>query len=188
MLLFYVLVFWPQGLWGLSSLTRDHIGSWTLDYWITREVPGLFSWVWLMLQTLIWNTWLRSSDSQVLGRPQKPLGPGFFTHKARGKAEWPLLFFLVWRVYKEKMSSWKEEIQFSFWWAAQVDGTFTMPCFLIINIGSPPAVSPSRVRTFQRLESLPLLEHPSANWPFPSHTLCLFLGSRRVRGEQEDSR
>ena len=56
------------------------------------------------------------------------------------------------------------------------------------NIGSPPAVSPSRVRTFQRLESLPLLEHPSANWPFPSHTLCLFLGSRRVRGEQEDSR
>ena len=60
------------------------------------------------------------------------------------------------------MSSWKEEVQFSFWWAAQVDGTFTMPCFLIVNIGGPPAVSPSRVRTFQRLEFLPLLEHPSA--------------------------
>ena len=131
---------------------------------------------------------LRSSDSQVLGRPQKPFGPGFFTHKARGKAEWPLLFFLVWRFYREKMSSWKEEVQFSFWWAARIDGTFTMPCFLIVSIGGPPAVSPSRVRTFQRLESLPLLEHPSANWPFPSHTLCLFLGSRRVRGEQEDSR
>ena len=122
MLLFYVSVFWPQGLWGLSSLTRDHVGSWTLDCWTTREAPGLFSWVWLMLQTLIWNTWLRSSGSQVLGRPQKPLGPGFFTHKARGKAEWPLLFFLVWRVYKEKMSSWKEEMTVLFlvgssgWW------------------------------------------------------------------------
>ena len=121
-----------------------------------------------MLQTLIWDTWLRSSDIQVLGRPQKPLGPGFFTHKARGRAEWPLLFFLVWRFYKEKMSSWKEEVQFSFWWAGRVDGTFTMPCFLIISIGGPPAVSPSRVWTLQRLESLPLPEHPSANWPFHS--------------------
>lgn len=134
-----------------------------------------------MLQTLIWDTWLRSSDIQVLGRPQKPLGPGFFTHKARGRAEWPLLFFLVWRFYKEKMSSWKEEVQFSFWWAGRVDGTFTMPCFLIISIGGPPAVSPSRVWTLQRLESLPLPEHPSANWPFHSSTLRLLLGSWRDR-------
>ena len=38
--------FWPQGMWDLSSLTRDpthipYIGRWSLNHWITREVPVL---------------------------------------------------------------------------------------------------------------------------------------------------
>ena len=44
--LFYVLVFWPQGMWDLSSLTRDRthtscIGRQTLNHWATREVRKL---------------------------------------------------------------------------------------------------------------------------------------------------
>ena len=56
LLLFYILVFWPQGMWDLSSLTRD----WTscmkgevLNRWIFRQVPGeivLFpSWNFILL-------------------------------------------------------------------------------------------------------------------------------------------
>ena len=38
------LVFWPRGMWDLSSLTRDQtctpcIGRWSLNHWTTREVP-----------------------------------------------------------------------------------------------------------------------------------------------------
>ena len=41
LLLFYVLVFWPQGMWNLSSPTRDqtHIacfGRRSLSHWTTR--------------------------------------------------------------------------------------------------------------------------------------------------------
>ena len=44
LLLFYVLAFWPQGMWNPSSLTRDWtgtacIGRQSLKYWITKEVP-----------------------------------------------------------------------------------------------------------------------------------------------------
>ena len=44
LLLFYVLVFWPQVMWDLSSRTRDQtrtpcIGRWSLNHWTTREVP-----------------------------------------------------------------------------------------------------------------------------------------------------
>ena len=44
LLLFYVLVFWPQGIWDPSSLTRDRthtpcIGRQRLNHWTTREVP-----------------------------------------------------------------------------------------------------------------------------------------------------
>ena len=44
LLLLYALVFWPQGLWDLSSLTRDQIctlpiGRQSLNHWTTREVP-----------------------------------------------------------------------------------------------------------------------------------------------------
>ena len=41
---FYVLVFWPWGMWGLSSLTKNQtynpcIGKGSLNHWTTREVP-----------------------------------------------------------------------------------------------------------------------------------------------------
>jgi len=44
--LFYVLVFWPWGMWDLGSLTRDqtqspHVGTWSLNLWTTRKVPPL---------------------------------------------------------------------------------------------------------------------------------------------------
>ena len=44
LLLFYVLVFRPRGMWDLSSLTRDRtrtpcIGRQSLNHWTTREVP-----------------------------------------------------------------------------------------------------------------------------------------------------
>ena len=44
LLLFSVLVFWPQAMWGPSSLTRDQTcipcsGSWSLNSWTSREVP-----------------------------------------------------------------------------------------------------------------------------------------------------
>ena len=44
LLSFYVLVFWPRGMWDLGSLTRDQtcIGMWNLNHWITKEVPFHF--------------------------------------------------------------------------------------------------------------------------------------------------
>ena len=44
MLLFYVLVFWPQSMWNFSSPTRDRtltpcIGRQSLNHWNAREVP-----------------------------------------------------------------------------------------------------------------------------------------------------
>ena len=46
LLLFYVLVFWPWGMWDLSSPTRDQthtpcIGKRSLNHWTAREVPAL---------------------------------------------------------------------------------------------------------------------------------------------------
>ena len=43
LLLFYVLVFWPRGIWDLSSPTRDRthtpcIGRQSLNQWTAREV------------------------------------------------------------------------------------------------------------------------------------------------------
>ena len=43
--LFYVLVFWPQGMWDLSFPTRNWthtpcFGRWSCNRWTTREVPG----------------------------------------------------------------------------------------------------------------------------------------------------
>ena len=47
LLLFYVLVFWSQGMWDLSSPTRDRthtpcIGRQSLNHWTAREVPSLW--------------------------------------------------------------------------------------------------------------------------------------------------
>ena len=46
MFLFYILAFWPQGMWDLSFLTQDwtHIpwtGRQSLNHWTTREVPWI---------------------------------------------------------------------------------------------------------------------------------------------------
>ena len=43
-LLFYVLDFWPLGMWDLSSPSRDQthtlcIGRWSLNHWTARKVP-----------------------------------------------------------------------------------------------------------------------------------------------------
>ena len=45
MLLFYVLVFWPRGMWDLSSSTRDQtrtpcVGRRSVNRWTAREVPN----------------------------------------------------------------------------------------------------------------------------------------------------
>ena len=45
LLLFYVLVFWPRGMWDLSSPTRNRtrtpfIGRRSLNHWTPREVPS----------------------------------------------------------------------------------------------------------------------------------------------------
>ena len=45
LLFFYVLVFWPQGMWDLSSLTRDRtrtpcFGRRSLNHRTAREVPN----------------------------------------------------------------------------------------------------------------------------------------------------
>ena len=42
--LFYVLGFWPQGMWDVSSLTRDRtrttcLGRQSPNHWTAREVP-----------------------------------------------------------------------------------------------------------------------------------------------------
>ena len=50
LLLFYVLVFWPWGVWYLNSLTRDQthtlcIRRQSLNRWTTRKVPDDVSWL-----------------------------------------------------------------------------------------------------------------------------------------------
>ena len=63
LLLFYVLVFWPQGMWDLSSLTRDRtltpcIGRQHLNQWTAREVPEQY----ILLKTNVFNM-LASHDT-----------------------------------------------------------------------------------------------------------------------------
>ena len=48
LLLFYVLVFWPQGMWNLNSPTRDQthtpcVGRRNLNHWTAQDVPGRIS-------------------------------------------------------------------------------------------------------------------------------------------------
>ena len=68
LLLFYVLVFWPQGMWDLSSPTRDGIrtpciGRRSLNHWTTREVPLIFlcfAFVFFFLQTFFFGNLFHS--------------------------------------------------------------------------------------------------------------------------------
>ena len=51
LLLFHILVFWPQGMWNLSSPTRDRTqtpftGRRSLNHWTSREVPRIFALDW----------------------------------------------------------------------------------------------------------------------------------------------
>ena len=48
LLLFYVLVFWPQGMWNLNSPTRDQtrtpcVERRNLNHWTAQDVPGRIS-------------------------------------------------------------------------------------------------------------------------------------------------
>ena len=45
--LFYVVVFWSQGMWDLSYLTRNqtHIPCTELNHWTTRDIPN--SWLFI---------------------------------------------------------------------------------------------------------------------------------------------
>ena len=61
LLLFYVLVFWPQGMWDLSFLTRDwthnpYTGRWSLNHWTTREVPSGNSFIWMTMSVQFWTS------------------------------------------------------------------------------------------------------------------------------------
>ena len=54
LLLFYVLVFWPRGIWDLSSPTRDRtctpsIGRRSLNQWTTSEVPQIITFLTMIL-------------------------------------------------------------------------------------------------------------------------------------------
>ena len=58
LLLFCVLVFWPRGMWDLSSPTRDRtrnpcIGRQSLNHWTAREVP-------ILPHFILWNQVTRS--------------------------------------------------------------------------------------------------------------------------------
>ena len=57
LLLFWVLIFWPRGMWELSSPTRDGtstpcIGKQNLNHWTSREVPPR-----TILFRLIFSSW-----------------------------------------------------------------------------------------------------------------------------------
>ena len=77
--LFYVLVFWPQGIWDPSSLARDWtctpcIGRWSLNHWTTREVPWHF---------LISSSFQRHRPEAVWGGT-----PGFQDHHSLCSSRW----------------------------------------------------------------------------------------------------
>ena len=63
LLVFYVLVFWPWGMWGLSSPTRGQtltpwIGRQSLNHWTTREVPRWYSFIFYLFIYLFIYFWL----------------------------------------------------------------------------------------------------------------------------------
>ena len=78
LLLFYILFFWPWGMWDLSSSTRDQnlhpcIGRPSFNHWTTRDIPGNFNYrddihVWFL-----WGPWLRDLTRQF--SPSTPQFP-----------------------------------------------------------------------------------------------------------------
>ena len=66
LLLFYVLAFWPWGMWDLSSPTRDQtynacIGRWSLDHWTAREIPYHL----ILYFSLFWFLFLCTGSSEL---------------------------------------------------------------------------------------------------------------------------
>ena len=79
MLLFYVLIFWLQGMWDLSSPTRGETcipctGKQSLNHWTAREVPHV-----IILDSfkIYWKSWPLSSLIWQFQRsfPPSHLGP-----------------------------------------------------------------------------------------------------------------
>ena len=76
LLLFYVLVFWPRGMWDLSSLTRDWtcppcIGRRSLNCWTPKEVPlvslfYLFPWNECFYYIIHWYFSMTSCSASAL--------------------------------------------------------------------------------------------------------------------------
>ena len=78
LLLFSALVFWPQGMWDPSSVTRDGTHTplhWrrSLNHWTTKEVPSLTFFLFLVsdnshrLSVIFWFIW----DRQVFSPEEK---------------------------------------------------------------------------------------------------------------------
>ena len=73
LLLLYVLVFWPLGLWDLSSPTRDWtlpscIERQSLNHWTTRDVPNFFFFNWLEVLECVnlVKNWLHTYSYEVI--------------------------------------------------------------------------------------------------------------------------
>ena len=86
LLLFYVLVFWPRGMWDLSFLTRDQtptscIGRPSLNCWTTREVPEKLR-------------FLTQQTSDVI----KCIQGGVAVHNSRPQSIFPFQQFERWRL------------------------------------------------------------------------------------------
>ena len=74
LLLFYVLDFWPQGMWDLSSLTRDRsctpcTGRHSLNHWASGEVPQQhhFKWPHRILRSGAAHFFKKKSNLSLLG-------------------------------------------------------------------------------------------------------------------------
>ena len=77
LLLFYFLDFWLQGMWDLSSPTRDRtwnpcIGRWSLNHWATRKVPGITILIALQViftHSLVEKHWISLDHFQIHLQP-----------------------------------------------------------------------------------------------------------------------
>ena len=79
LLLFYISVFWPPGMWDLSFLTKDWtrtpcIGRWSLNHWMLREVP--LPSLEVNYSSQKWNT-LQEQAKPCLDPPPGHSPPGF---------------------------------------------------------------------------------------------------------------
>ena len=105
LLLFYVLLFWPWGMWDLSSPARDWthtpcIGRWGLNHWTTREVPLCVFWraKWwsltyqcLLAETTLPTTVGKNFSSMFFSRCLIPLGYTF-----RSVIHFELILCMMW--------------------------------------------------------------------------------------------